>query len=69
MKESDLIVVSVAEATRILGLSRTTIWRLEMAGDFPRKLQLSPGRIGYSLAELERWAAARGADGGGEHAA
>ena len=41
----------------IVGLSRTTIWRLERAGDFPRSIALTPGRKAYRETEVRNWMA------------
>ncbi len=46
----------VLEAT---GLSRTTIWRLESRGDFPRRRRLGPQAVGWLLHEVEEWIATR----------
>ena len=40
-------------------LSRTTLWRLERDGVFPRRLQLSPGRVGWLESEIDRYIADR----------
>jgi prophage regulatory protein len=37
------------------GLSRTTIWRLEEAGTFPRRRKLSAGAVGWMEEEIDRW--------------
>ena len=42
------------------GISRTTAWRLQRAGDFPRPYVISPGRVGYLEAEVDAWRASRG---------
>ena len=39
----------------ITGLSPSTITRLENKGQFPARVQLSTKRVGWSLAEVERW--------------
>lgn len=53
----------------IIPLSATTIWRLEKAGKFPNRRQISPGKVGYLASEIDEWAASRqlvaGADLGG----
>lgn len=36
-------------------LSRTTIWRLERAGQFPKRLSISPGRVAWVREEVEAW--------------
>lgn len=43
----------------ITGLSRTTHWRLERAGDFPKRVKLSAGAVGYRLSEVMAWLEAR----------
>jgi prophage regulatory protein len=37
------------------GLSRTTRWRLERAGRFPKRRQLSDNSIGWLLSEVIEW--------------
>lgn len=39
----------------LTGLSRTTIWRLERAGDFVKKIRLSAGAVGYRISEIQNW--------------
>ena len=41
------------------GLSKTSIWRLERAGQFPPRIQLSPRRVGYRREEVEQWLSSR----------
>ena len=48
----------------ITGLSKTTCWRLERAGDFPKRIKLSAGAVGYRTAELLSWLEARQTVGG-----
>ena len=43
------------EVEHIVGLSRTTIWRLERQGLFPKKVKLSPNRRGRSERQVRRW--------------
>jgi prophage regulatory protein len=58
----------VAPPTKILrrpavvdrvGLSSTTIWRLERAGQFPRSIRLGPNSVGWREHDLEAWIAER----------
>lgn len=44
------------------GLSRSTIWRLERDGRFPKRVKLSPGRTAHVEAEIEGWIIARAAE-------
>ena len=43
------------ECRQISGLGRVTRWRLEKRGQFPRRRQLSPGRVGWLLSEVLIW--------------
>ncbi len=43
------------ECRELSGLSRTTRWRLERAGQFPRRRQLSPNACGWILSEVVQW--------------
>lgn len=44
----------------ITGLSRTTAWRRQKAGDFPQPVVISPGRVGWRESEIAAWKASRG---------
>jgi len=44
---------------RATGLSRTTLWRLERAGQFPPRRQISANAVGWIRSEVEDWIAAR----------
>lgn len=43
------------ELKKLTGLSRTTIWRLEKTGDFPKRRKLSPATVGWLQTEIELW--------------
>ena len=51
--------ISYDEVHDRTGLSRTTIWRLERAKDFPQSVRISPGRRAWRESDLDRWIAAR----------
>ncbi|MGF6899376.1 helix-turn-helix transcriptional regulator [Paraburkholderia sp. GAS348] len=46
---------SIKEACQVTGLGRTTIHRLLCAGAFVPKLQLSPGRVAFRVADVQGW--------------
>ncbi len=48
----------------LTGLSKTTRWRLERAGKFPKKRQLSPNAVGWIEAEVQAWLSSRCICGG-----
>ncbi len=43
------------ECEHITGLSRTTRWRLERAGLFPKRHQISPNAIGWLESRIQKW--------------
>jgi prophage regulatory protein len=47
------------EATQITGLSASTLRRLEIAGNFPNRRQLSINTVGWSLVEITQWMESR----------
>ncbi len=51
------------EVARITDLSRTTRWRLEREGRFPKKRHLSANRIGYLQSEILEWIESRASAG------
>ena len=52
-------LIGYAEVGLVTSLSRTTIWRLERAGRFPRRRQISPNRVGWRLGEILAWCSER----------
>lgn len=62
MSETDTIFAAAedriardAEAGKMTGTSRTTRWRLEREGKFPKRIQISPGGVGWLVSELQEW--------------
>jgi len=43
------------EAAIVSGMSRTTRWRLEQRGEFPRRYQISDGITAYKESEVMEW--------------
>ena len=41
------------------GWSASTIYRLERAGRFPKRVQLGPNSVGWRLAEINAWIESR----------
>lgn len=52
-------IISMSEAMRLTNLSRSTLWRLQRAGRFPKRISLSPNRVGYLENDVIAWIAAR----------
>ena len=48
-------LISFDEVHHRTGLSRTTIWRLERTGEFPRSVQISRGRRAWREADVDQW--------------
>ena len=43
------------DVQQVVGLSRPTVWRLERTGQFPARVQTSPGRICWHGNEIKAW--------------
>ena len=48
-------ILRTHEVTQLTGLSRTTIWRLERSGTFPRRVRLSANSVGWVEDEVRDW--------------
>lgn len=53
------------EVRRVSGLSRTTRWRLERAGVFPKRRQISPNAVAWLESEIQAWLQCRAEQGVG----
>ena len=52
-------VLRVRAVCELLGVSRTTLWRWERAGQFVSRRQLGPGVVGYIDDDVTTWLSAR----------
>ncbi|MBM3266313.1 MAG: AlpA family phage regulatory protein [Candidatus Sericytochromatia bacterium] len=52
-------VIRWPEVRELTGLSRTSVWRAERAGDFPARIRLTPGSCGWLETEVLAWVASR----------
>jgi predicted DNA-binding transcriptional regulator AlpA len=48
-------VLSLQSVLELIPVSRTTLWRMERAGQFPRRIQISSNRIGWLESDVEAW--------------
>ena len=39
----------------MIGLSRSTIWRMEQRGEFPKRVQLGGNSVAWRASDLARW--------------
>ena len=47
------------EVRKRSGLSRSTLWRMERAGTFPSRRQISRRAVGWVESEIDAWIASR----------
>lgn len=52
-------ILRVADLQAQLNLSRTTIWRLRRAGEFPQPIRLSANAVGWPAHVIDEWLAER----------
>lgn len=48
-------IIRPKELSEMLGISRTSIWRFERDGVFPKHVQLGMQSIGWRLSEVNAW--------------
>ena len=53
------VFLTAKELQGVTGLSRTTVWRLENAGDFPKRRQVTSQRVAWLFEEVVEWARSR----------
>jgi prophage regulatory protein len=59
--QEDLQIIREPERFRMTGLSRVQFWRLERAGQAPKRVPLGPNSVGWLKHEVEHWILARAA--------
>lgn len=47
------------ELLKLLGISDTTLWRMEQAGEFVKRKQITSRLVGWNRAEVDNWIASR----------
>ena len=53
--QNDLKFLREPQVSALTGLSKSTRWRLEKDGRFPKKRQLSAKSVGWLAPEIEEW--------------
>lgn len=48
------------EVRHRVGLSRSSIWRLEQAGQFPKRIPIGENSVGWFEHEVDAWLMSRG---------
>lgn len=48
-------IIRKRELMARVGLSSTTIWRLEKSGKFPRRVKLGGAAVGWLESEIDQW--------------
>jgi prophage regulatory protein len=52
-------IIGSTERRRLVPFSDMHIWRLEKAGQFPKRIKIGAQRVGWSLSEISAWIDAR----------
>jgi len=45
-------LMKISDVELVVGFSRVTMWRLEQKGEFPKSVQVSPGRVAKIGSEI-----------------
>lgn len=57
-------IICAAELRQLVPFSDSYFWRLEKAGQFPRRIKIGQHRVGWALNEILAWIEARKAQRG-----
>lgn len=52
---SSLKIIRADELAQELGVSKTTLWRMQQRNELPRPLQLSRRLTGWRRSQIEKW--------------
>jgi prophage regulatory protein len=59
-------LIRTAELLHLVGLSRSSIWRMQRLGTFPRPRKVGSRAIAWSSAEVQQWIESRSRTSGVE---
>lgn len=59
MATKEMRTIRLPEVERVTGLGRSSIYRLEALGRFPRHIKISDRASAWLASEVERWIEAR----------
>lgn len=54
-KKSHLQIIRTGKLADLLGVSRTTIWRMEQEGKLPPRVRISEAVSGWLASDIEKW--------------
>lgn len=43
------------ELKKLIGLSRTTVWRMERKGEFPQRVAITSSAVGWHRDQVQKW--------------
>lgn len=52
-------IIRIADVQVLVGVGRSTVYRWEAEGAFPRRRQVGPGVVGWLESEVLEWLASR----------
>ncbi len=52
-------IIRAPEAARMVGCSRSHLWRMTKAGTFPKPVKTGPGMTGWLKCEIDAWISLR----------
>ena len=48
-------ILNIDQIVELTNLSKSTIWRMQKDGKFPKSRKLSPARRGWLASDIEKW--------------
>ena len=55
MPDTQVLLVRLRQLTAMVGLSRSTIYRLVKAGNFPKPIRIGISSLAWRMDEIHKW--------------
>lgn len=59
---AEKVLLDAVDLQAILGVSRTTLWRMTKAGEFPNPIKITANLTRWHRAEVDQWIADKAAE-------
>jgi len=52
---SNVEIIRPKELSKLLSVSKPTLWRMEQRGDLPKRVSISERAVGWLKSDIEEW--------------
>ncbi len=55
MKNPQSLIIRPGQLSKLIGVSKVTIWRMEKSGDLPPRVQIGQRLVGWRTSDIDEW--------------